>query len=65
MNTTIPAFWGQFAKDMYVDEKPSANLVVSQFAPFLSGAFGAKKGSLRSRGEKALHVTTWSRSNSQ
>jgi AraC-like DNA-binding protein len=44
MNTTIPAFWGQFAKGMYVDEMPSANLVVSQFAPFSFGRIWSEEG---------------------
>jgi AraC family transcriptional regulator len=44
MRTTIPAFWGQFAKSTYVDEMPSAKLVVSQFAPFSFGRIWSKEG---------------------
>jgi AraC family transcriptional regulator len=51
---TIPTFWGQFEKGMYVRDMPSANLVVSQFAPFSFGRISSEEGlPAMTRGEGA------------
>jgi len=43
-STTSTAFWGQFAKGMYVPEMPTASLTVSQFAPFAFGRIRSDEG---------------------
>lgn len=43
-STTLPGFWGQFAKGMYVDALSTAKLVVSRFAPYAFGRIGSEEG---------------------
>jgi AraC-like DNA-binding protein len=43
-STTLPGFWGQFAEGMYVDELPTAELVVSRIAPYAFGRISSREG---------------------
>jgi len=42
--TTIPVFWDQFEKGLYVKEMASASLTISRFAPFSFGRIRTEEG---------------------